>query len=165
MLPSRSKPGRPALGGAKRLRLSMTLKPALVARIEKRAAQAGVSASRLAEALLEGGLDRDAREAQAWEARLGVDADQVAALCRALGLRRLALFGSVLTGRFGLDSDVDLLVEFKPGAVRTLLDRGRVQMEFQKLFKRKVDLTELRLVDNPIRRREIAATQREVYAA
>ncbi|MBI3049224.1 MAG: nucleotidyltransferase domain-containing protein [Acidobacteria bacterium] len=35
---------------------------------------------------------------------------------RALGVRRLALFGSVLRDEARLDSDVDLLVQFSPGA-------------------------------------------------
>ena len=35
---------------------------------------------------------------------------------RALGVRKLSLFGSVLRGDAGPDSDVDLLVEFSPGA-------------------------------------------------
>jgi len=33
---------------------------------------------------------------------------------RALGVRRIALFGSVVRGEAGPDSDVDLLVEFIP---------------------------------------------------
>ena len=35
---------------------------------------------------------------------------------RALGVQRLALFGSVLRDEAGPDSDVDLLVQFSPGA-------------------------------------------------
>ncbi|MBV9156777.1 MAG: nucleotidyltransferase domain-containing protein [Acidobacteriaceae bacterium] len=35
---------------------------------------------------------------------------------RALGVRRLALFGSVARDQAGVDSDVDLLVQFFPGA-------------------------------------------------
>ena len=35
---------------------------------------------------------------------------------RALGVSRLALFGSVLHGRTHVDSDADLLVQFAPGA-------------------------------------------------
>ncbi len=35
---------------------------------------------------------------------------------RALGVQRLALFGSVARGKARLDSDVDLLVQFFPGA-------------------------------------------------
>jgi predicted nucleotidyltransferase len=34
---------------------------------------------------------------------------------RAFGVRRLALFGSVLRGEVRPDSDIDLLVEFLPG--------------------------------------------------
>ncbi|MGE0388232.1 MAG: nucleotidyltransferase family protein [Gammaproteobacteria bacterium] len=34
---------------------------------------------------------------------------------RAMGVTRLALFGSVLRGDPRVDSDVDVLVEFKPG--------------------------------------------------
>ena len=34
---------------------------------------------------------------------------------RALGVARLALFGSVLRGQADADSDVDLLVQFAPG--------------------------------------------------
>ena len=39
----------------------------------------------------------------------------VEAEIRLLGVRRLALFGSVLRGEARPDSDVDLLVEFAPG--------------------------------------------------
>jgi predicted nucleotidyltransferase len=39
-----------------------------------------------------------------------------AAETRALGVERLALFGSVLRGEARPDSDVDLLVTFVPGA-------------------------------------------------
>jgi len=35
---------------------------------------------------------------------------------RALGAKRLALFGSVARGEAAIDSDIDLLVEFVPGA-------------------------------------------------
>jgi uncharacterized protein len=40
---------------------------------------------------------------------------EAAAEIRALGVRRLALFGSFVRGEAGPDSDVDLLVEFLPG--------------------------------------------------
>jgi len=102
--------------------------------------------------------------AETWESRLGIEAGDLTALCRKLGVRRLSLFGSVLTDRFGLDSDVDLLVEFRPGAVETLLDRGQVQMEFETFIGRKVDLAELRLIDQPMRRQEIQSSALEIFA-
>jgi uncharacterized protein len=44
-------------------------------------------------------------------ARLSACAPEI----RALGVLRLALFGSVLRGEASAESDVDLLVEFEPG--------------------------------------------------
>jgi uncharacterized protein len=41
--------------------------------------------------------------------------DRLAELCRRHHIRRLSLFGSVLTEAFGDGSDVDVLVEFEPG--------------------------------------------------
>ena len=38
------------------------------------------------------------------------------AICRRYRIRRLSLFGSTLNGAHRPDSDVDLLVEFEPGA-------------------------------------------------
>lgn len=35
-------------------------------------------------------------------------------LCRRNGIRKLALFGSVLTSRFSDSSDIDVLIEFRP---------------------------------------------------
>ncbi len=50
-----------------------------------------------------------------------VPQEQIAEFCRRHGIRRLSLFGSVLRDDFGPDSDVDVLVEFRPGAKRGLL--------------------------------------------
>lgn len=95
--------------------------------------------------------------------RLGVKLEQVVQLCRALGVKHLALFGSVLTNRFGPKSDVDVLVEFQTGAIKTLFDRGLVQIELEEFLGRHVDLTELRLVDNQISRRGILANSRKIF--
>ena len=48
-----------------------------------------------------------------------IDRERIAALCRARGIRRLSLFGSVLRDDFDPQrSDVDVLAEFEPGALR-----------------------------------------------
>ena len=64
---------------------------------------------------------------------------QIAKFCQAKGIRRLALFGSVLRDDFGPDSDVDVLVEFLPG-VRVGLAFIRIQDELSALLGRSVDL-------------------------
>ena len=50
-----------------------------------------------------------------------IDREQLAAFCRKHHLTKLALFGSVLTDRFGPDSDVDVLVEFDPDHILGLI--------------------------------------------
>lgn len=40
---------------------------------------------------------------------------EIADFCRSNGIRRLSFFGSVLNERFSDSSDVDVLVEFRPG--------------------------------------------------
>jgi len=80
-------------------------------------------------------------------------------------MRRVALFGSALGDSFGPDSDVDLLVEFQPGVVRSLLDHGRIKVQFEDFFGRPVDLAQARLIDNPIRRAAILAQAEPIYVA
>lgn len=65
----------------------------------------------------------------------------LAALCRRYRIRRLSLFGSTLKGTDRPDSDVDLLVEFEPGAKPGLLTMARIEIELSPLLAgRKVDL-------------------------
>ena len=60
-------------------------------------------------------------------------------LCRRHRIRRLALFGSILRDDFAPDSDVDLLVEFEPGATPGFGFFG-IQEELSTILGRKVDL-------------------------
>jgi predicted nucleotidyltransferase len=119
----------------------------------------------MVEELLEAGLQAKAFQDGLWEARLGRSSTEIAGLCKALGIKKLSLFGSVLRDDFRPDSDVDILAEFFPGTIKSFLDRGRIQMQLQRSLGRRVDLAEPRLLDNPIRRAEILRTAREIYAA
>ena len=49
-------------------------------------------------------------------ALVDVRKQELAGFCRRNGIRKLALFGSVLTPYFTDASDIDLLVEFEPAA-------------------------------------------------
>lgn len=50
---------------------------------------------------------------------IAIDRQVIARFCRARGIRSLSLFGSVLRGDFDPErSDVDVLAEFEPGALR-----------------------------------------------
>ena len=72
-------------------------------------------------------------------ARISIDRDRIAAFCRRHHIRRLALFGSVLSDDFGPDSDVDVLVEFEPDHVPGLAFLS-MEAELSAILGRKVDL-------------------------
>ena len=65
--------------------------------------------------------------------------EPIEAFCRSNGIRRLALFGSILRDDFRPKSDIDVLVEFQRG-VRVGLAFIRMQDELSHIVGRKVDL-------------------------
>jgi hypothetical protein len=67
--------------------------------------------------------------------------DRIAEFCTQHRINRLSLFGSVLRADFRPDSDVDVLVEFEPGAAVGFLGLARMERELSTLLGgRKVDL-------------------------
>jgi predicted nucleotidyltransferase len=72
--------------------------------------------------------------------QITISQEKIAEFCRRHHVRRLSLFGSALRDDFGPDSDIDLLVEFEPGAAVSLFDLGGMQVELSELFARHVDL-------------------------
>ena len=69
---------------------------------------------------------------------LNIDTQKLQDICEVNDISYLGLFGSFATGQEREDSDVDLLVDFKN--TKSLLEKGRVIVELQKLFDREVDL-------------------------
>ena len=68
-----------------------------------------------------------------------IPSERIEGFCRANGIRRLALFGSVLRDDLRPESDIDILVEFQPG-VQVGLSFIRMQDELSAILGRKVDL-------------------------
>jgi len=60
--------------------------------------------------------------------------------CERHHIRRLALFGSVLTDRFRADSDVDVLVDFEAGHVPGFIRLAGMERELSELIGRRVDM-------------------------
>jgi predicted nucleotidyltransferase len=92
--------------------------------------------------------------------------DAIAAFCRRWNITELALFGSVLRDDFGPESDIDVLVTFAPGSVRTLAVIMRMQDEIEALFNRPVDLVDRQSIErslNYLRRKAILNSARTVY--
>jgi uncharacterized protein len=74
------------------------------------------------------------------KAKIEIPKERLFDFCRTHRIQRLALFGSVLRDDFGPDSDVDVLVEFKPGTRIGLIRLARLELELGEIFGRKVDL-------------------------
>ena len=67
--------------------------------------------------------------------------EKVADFCKRNRIRKLSLFGSALKGELRKDSDIDLLLEFRPGEAPSLLDLARMERELSTVLDgRKVDL-------------------------
>lgn len=91
---------------------------------------------------------------------------KITELCRRFHVRKLWVFGSILTPRFNDESDVDICVDF---------DREKIQLfeyadnffDFQfaleDLLRRKIDITEDNAVKNPYFRAELNETRRLIY--
>ena len=74
-------------------------------------------------------------------AQIEVPEAEIAGLCRRNGIRKLALFGSVLTDRFSASSDLDVLVEFQPREHVGFFRLADIEAELSQLLAgRKVDL-------------------------
>jgi len=73
-------------------------------------------------------------------AHIQLDPAFVAEFCKRNQIRKLALFGSVLTDRFRPESDIDMLVEFEERARVGLFDLARMEIELTEKLGRKVDL-------------------------
>jgi uncharacterized protein len=71
---------------------------------------------------------------------VAIPKDFLKTFCERNHIRKLSLFGSVLTPRFRPDSDVDVLVEFDPGHVPGLITLAGMEIELSQKLGRKVDM-------------------------
>ena len=74
------------------------------------------------------------------ETALALPQAEIEEFCRRNHIRKLSLFGSVLTPRHRPESDIDVLVEFEPGSKITLFDVAGMELELTEKLGRKVDL-------------------------
>lgn len=87
-------------------------------------------------------------------------------ICKRFHVRKLWVFGSILTPRFNKDSDVDLCVDFDWDNI-PLLDSADNFFDFQysleELLNRRVDIVDDSAVKNPYFRAELNETRRMIY--
>ena len=92
--------------------------------------------------------------------------DRVRELCARHGVARLELTGSAARSDFDpTRSDIDLLVEFLPGARVSALKFVELSDALEQAFGRRVDLIELSAVTNPILREAFIRDRMPFYAA
>lgn len=72
--------------------------------------------------------------------QLKTSLDQLIEICRRNQVRELAVFGSVVREEAGSASDVDVLVEFQPGARVGFLRIAALAEALEPVFGRSVDL-------------------------
>lgn len=88
----------------------------------------------------------------------------LAAVCRQYKVKKMSLFGSAARGEMRPDSDVDLLVEFKPMEGPSLWGLVDMQDELSPLFgNRRVEIASPEILANPYRRRTIERDLKVLY--
>ena len=97
--------------------------------------------------------------------RIQLDREKLAEFCRRNHIRKLSLFGSVLTDRFGPDSDVDVLVEFEPGNGPGYFGLAGMEIELSEMLGRKVDLRTPKELSQYFRDKVIAGADVQFSAA
>ena len=92
-----------------------------------------------------------------------IDKERIAHFCKKWKIVRIAFFGSILRDDFRPDSDVDVMVAFKPNSQWSLFDVVDMKLELEEMFKRDVDIVEDGTVRNPIKRRCIYENMEVIY--
>jgi len=91
--------------------------------------------------------------------------DRIAAQCEKYQVEELSVFGSVLRGDFGSESDVDFLVVFDKDDYGPWLGKlTGLETELSELLRRKVDLVPKPLLKWVVRDRILAEAQ-AIYVA
>lgn len=95
--------------------------------------------------------------------KIDLPQEAIAELCKRHHVRELSVFGSAVRDDFTADSDIDILVEFQPGAIVGIIKFTHMQHELEELIGRKVDLVSKRGL-NPIIRDEVLGSSKVLYA-
>jgi predicted nucleotidyltransferase len=93
-----------------------------------------------------------------------IDKPALARICRKYGVKKLSLFGSAARGELRPESDVDLMVEFKPKQGPSLWGLVEMQDALAPIFGgRRVEITGPAILENPYRRATIERDLKVLY--
>ncbi len=99
-------------------------------------------------------------------AKIDIPKDKLAEFCRRWKINEFAPFGSVLSGDFRPDSDIDVLVTFAPDARWSLFALVEMENELKGILGCEVDLVSRRGLEasrNYIRRKAILNSAQVIY--
>lgn len=97
-------------------------------------------------------------------ARIDIPEGRIAEFCVQNGIRRLSLFGSVLRDDFTPESDIDILVEFRPGRTPGLAFFGSMPDALSEILGRRVDLNTAQCL-SPYFRQKVLQEIEVIYVA
>lgn len=90
--------------------------------------------------------------------------DQIKKLCDANKVKALFAFGSVTTGQFQPDSDIDLVVDIEANDPLGYADHYfNLKFQLEQLMNRNIDLLEQKAIRNPFLKQQIDQTKVLIY--
>lgn len=95
---------------------------------------------------------------------IDLNMEKIRVLCQSHKVKKLFVFGSVLTKDFSNSSDVDFLVDFSDVDLYDYADNYfDLKQSLENLLKRNVDLLEDKAVKNPFLRKSIDSSKMLIY--
>jgi predicted nucleotidyltransferase len=89
---------------------------------------------------------------------------EISALCDQHKVRHLYAFGSVLTGNFSAESDIDLIVDFKPIALEQFSDNYYdLKFSLEEILKKPIDLLEEQAIKNPFFKEAVLQSRQQIF--
>jgi len=91
--------------------------------------------------------------------------EELSAICKALKIKRMDVFGSAAVGGFRQDSDIDILISFSDNlSIEEYSDNYfELHYKLRELFNREIDVVTERSLSNPYFIKSINATKELIY--
>ncbi len=92
---------------------------------------------------------------------------ELIAICQALNIKRLYVFGSVVSDKFREDSDIDFLISFSDNLTVDEYTQNYFTLHYKlrELFRREIDIVTERSLSNPYFIESINESKQLIYEA
>jgi predicted nucleotidyltransferase len=97
-------------------------------------------------------------------AELAEYSDSIRQLCSRYKVKHIYAFGSLLSGKFNEDSDVDFIVDFEPIDIAQYADNYYdFKFSLEDIFHEPIDLLEEKAIKNPYFRQVVEKQRQLIY--